>query len=302
MIASPSMTAVAHATPAPAEPASAETLARRVDEAKAAASALGDAPKAALAAYADALEAFHARALRTIVAALKADPRGKELLFALVDDPVVIASMLALGVVKPDLTTRVAHALERVRPYAKSHGGDVELVRVEGTVAFVRLHGACSGCSMSAQTVAEGVERAIAAEVPQIERVEQVRDTPAAGFIPLTVGATAPDWPAPGWSRGPATLDVPIGRPVRMLNDGCDVLVVRHGDRFFAYRNACPHQGMPLDDAHLSHEGTLTCPWHGLEFDACSGECKNEPLVQLDPLPLRIVEGHVWVNTNPRHA
>jgi nitrite reductase/ring-hydroxylating ferredoxin subunit/Fe-S cluster biogenesis protein NfuA len=323
MIATPAVSTAATATPAAnaaAGAANAETLVKRVDDARASADQLGDQAQAAVKEYREALEAFHAEALRVMIRRLKADARGKELLLELAEEPLVYASMLTLGVVKADLTTRVARAIERIRPYARSHGGDVEFVRVDGDTAFVRLHGACSGCSMSAQTLSEGVENAIRAVAPEITSVEQVKDRPVAGFIPLTIkagDAAAPGngtgttigvgmgtsaanaaWQSAGWVRGPMIAEVAESKPTRVMTDGSDVLVIRREGQVFAYRNVCPHQGMPLDDGMLSADGTLTCPWHGLEFDVCSGECKNEPMVQLEPLPVKIHESRVWIRAN----
>ncbi|MBL9147947.1 MAG: NifU family protein [Phycisphaerae bacterium] len=279
-----------------------EDLVAAVDRARRRADGFGDEPKAAVAAFTSALEAFHAEALRRIVRRLRADERGKELLFELVDDPLVHAAMLTLGIVKPDVVVRVARAIERVRPYAQSHGGDVELVRVEAKVAYVRMHGACSGCSASAQTLSESVETAVKAVAPEIERVEAIADRPVVGLVTLTVKADEAPSERHGWVAGPSVDELAESRPTRVLNEGCDVLLVRRGERVFAYRNSCPHQGMPLDDGMLSDDGVLMCPWHGLQFDVCSGECVNEPSVQLEPLPLKIHERVVWIRPNGVHA
>lgn len=70
---------------------------------------------------------------------------------------------------------RVQAALEKIRPALQSDGGDVELVEVtDDNVVRVRLVGACRGCPMSQITLANGVERVIKEEVPEIVRVEPV--------------------------------------------------------------------------------------------------------------------------------
>lgn len=67
---------------------------------------------------------------------------------------------------------RVAKALERVRPYLQSDGGDIDLIEVTDDMTVkVKLTGACSGCPYSMQTLKAGVEQAIMAEVPEIKRV-----------------------------------------------------------------------------------------------------------------------------------
>jgi len=67
---------------------------------------------------------------------------------------------------------RVQKALERVRPYLQSDGGDIDLVEVtEDMTVKVKLKGACHGCPFSMQTLKAGVEQAIIKEVPEIRRV-----------------------------------------------------------------------------------------------------------------------------------
>ncbi len=67
---------------------------------------------------------------------------------------------------------RVLKALERVRPYLQSDGGDIDLVEItEDFTVKVKLKGACNGCPYSMQTLKAGVEQAIMQEVPEIIRV-----------------------------------------------------------------------------------------------------------------------------------
>jgi Fe-S cluster biogenesis protein NfuA len=69
---------------------------------------------------------------------------------------------------------QVQAALDKIRPALQADGGDVELVDVEGGVVKVRLVGACRGCPMSQLTLANGVERVLKQEIPEVERVESV--------------------------------------------------------------------------------------------------------------------------------
>jgi Fe-S cluster biogenesis protein NfuA len=64
--------------------------------------------------------------------------------------------------------------LEKVRPYLKQDGGDIELVKVENAVVKVRLLGSCEHCDMSAMTMKVGVEELIKRTVPEITTVESV--------------------------------------------------------------------------------------------------------------------------------
>jgi Fe-S cluster biogenesis protein NfuA len=67
---------------------------------------------------------------------------------------------------------RVSKALEKVRPYLQSDGGDIDLIDVTDDMTVkVKLTGACHGCPYSMQTLKAGVEQAIMKEVPEIRRV-----------------------------------------------------------------------------------------------------------------------------------
>lgn len=70
---------------------------------------------------------------------------------------------------------RVAKALEKIRPYLQSDGGDIDLIDVtEAGTVKVKLKGACHGCPYSLQTLKAGVEQAIIKEVPEIKSVISV--------------------------------------------------------------------------------------------------------------------------------
>jgi Fe-S cluster biogenesis protein NfuA len=70
------------------------------------------------------------------------------------------------------IKARVVKALERVRPYLQSDGGDIELLEITDDLSVkVKLTGACHGCPYSMQTLKAGVEQAIMKEVPEIKRV-----------------------------------------------------------------------------------------------------------------------------------
>ena len=74
-----------------------------------------------------------------------------------------------------NIKERVLKALERVRPYLQSDGGDISLVEItDDYTVRVKLQGACHGCPYSLQTLKAGVEQALIQEVPEIKRVVSV--------------------------------------------------------------------------------------------------------------------------------
>ncbi|HQE34368.1 hypothetical protein C3L50_07565 [Flavobacterium alvei] len=74
-----------------------------------------------------------------------------------------------------ELTTNILKALEEIRPFLNSDGGDIQLVSVEdGKHVKVRLQGACTNCSVNHMTLRAGVETTIKKYAPQIETVVNV--------------------------------------------------------------------------------------------------------------------------------
>lgn len=75
-------------------------------------------------------------------------------------------------------------AMEEVRPYIHSHGGEVHVLDVIEGVVHVRLSGACSGCSASAITLQEGVERALRTHLPDFVGLQVEEDPDATPHPP----------------------------------------------------------------------------------------------------------------------
>ena len=74
-----------------------------------------------------------------------------------------------------DLTNNVLKALEEIRPFLNSDGGDIKLISIEdGKHVIVRLEGACTSCSVNQMTLKAGVETTIKKYAPQIETVVNV--------------------------------------------------------------------------------------------------------------------------------
>lgn len=69
------------------------------------------------------------------------------------------------------LEAEVQAALEQCRPSLQMDGGDVELVKVEDGLVYVRLKGHCIGCPVSALTLKQGLEVALRQMVPGVRRV-----------------------------------------------------------------------------------------------------------------------------------
>ncbi len=76
---------------------------------------------------------------------------------------------------KAELTQNIEKALEEIRPFLNSDGGDITLISIDDEKHVkVRFEGACTGCSVNQMTLRAGVETTIKRYAPQIETVINV--------------------------------------------------------------------------------------------------------------------------------
>lgn len=146
--------------------------------------ALPEDQQADVVAVIDGLDALHRSAVRQLVTEL-GDERVRELATR---HPGIDWLFAAYG---SDERAAADDALDTVRPFIHSHGGEVEVVDAAGGVVTVRLSGSCSGCTASAITLRHGVEEALVAHLPGFDRLEVVEDATAAPHPPP--GATLLD-------------------------------------------------------------------------------------------------------------
>ena len=74
-----------------------------------------------------------------------------------------------------ELRLNIEKALDEIRPFLQSDGGDISLLSIENdTLVRVQLQGACVGCSVNQMTLKSGVEMTIKKYAPQIEQVINV--------------------------------------------------------------------------------------------------------------------------------
>ncbi len=74
-----------------------------------------------------------------------------------------------------EIKNNVEKALEEIRPFLQSDGGDISLISIDNdTSVKVKLEGACVGCSVNQMTLKSGVEMTIKKYAPQIQEVINV--------------------------------------------------------------------------------------------------------------------------------
>lgn len=73
-----------------------------------------------------------------------------------------------------ELKINVENALQEIRPYLETDGGNISLVEITEDTVCIQLEGACLGCSVNQMTLKNGVEATIKRYAPQIKRVIEV--------------------------------------------------------------------------------------------------------------------------------
>jgi Fe-S cluster biogenesis protein NfuA/nitrite reductase/ring-hydroxylating ferredoxin subunit len=227
-------------------------------------------------------------------------------LAALASDDLVSGLLIIHGLHPESMETRVAEALDSVRPYLGSHGGDVELLDIspEGVVRL-KLLGTCQGCPSSSVTLKFAVEEAIetaAPEVTAIEVVEAEKHAAVPAFIPvgsLLVRMNHADQPEGAWEPVPGIADLEPGDVAGFQVGGYSLLACRTGQDVYAYRDFCPRCEGSMAGAVLQRAlaaptggGLLRCPTCRAHFDVRqAGSCLEDRNLHLDPLPLLVRGG-----------
>lgn len=86
--------------------------------------------------------------------------------------------MNAVKTKKEDLTQRIEHSLDNIRPYLEADGGNVRILEItKDNILRLEFLGNCGSCPMSTMTFKAGVEEAIKKAVPEISKIEVVNLT-----------------------------------------------------------------------------------------------------------------------------
>lgn len=133
---------------------------------------------------------MYGEALARILALATQAESGQTLLASLANDDLISSLLLLHGLHPTSLEERITQALQEVQPYLQSHGGNVELLRVEDGVAYLRLEGSCNGCAASTMTLKRHIEEAIYRVAPDLDdlKVEGVVEPARSGgqAMPVT--------------------------------------------------------------------------------------------------------------------
>ncbi len=241
---------------------------------------------------------LYGEGLARIMGAVGQGEESERTFEAFAEDELVSHLLLLHGLHPVNVETRIVRALEEVRPYLQSHGGNVELLGVEGGVARLRMQGSCNGCPSSAVTLKLAIEEAVQKAAPDLEGIEAEgveEPKPATTFVAAPTLRKKKEKKQPEEDRASWTVVGGLpqlsggGTLVKKIS-GEPVLFVRLEDDFYAYRQLCPGCGESLERGSLKG-AELSCPECGRRYDVRrAGRCLDDPQLHLEPIPLLVGE------------
>jgi Fe-S cluster biogenesis protein NfuA/nitrite reductase/ring-hydroxylating ferredoxin subunit len=252
---------------------------------------------------------------RMVSIVAESDP---ELVGRFAADELVASLMLVHGLHPHGVERRIEDALDSVRPYLGSHGGDVALLEVvdreDGLVVRLQFAGSCKSCPSSAVTLEFAVEDAVRAAAPEITSIEVVAAEPegatsassgSSGLISvdsLMSRVHTKDSAGAAWHPVPDIGDLGPGEVGGFLVAGVPILACRIGDDLYAYHDRCGrcHDSMAGAALHRPMgapigQAVLRCPHCQAHFDAVHAgaglDDAAENASHLDPIPLLLRDG-----------
>ncbi len=73
-----------------------------------------------------------------------------------------------------NIEKKINEVLDRIKPYLENDGGNLEYIKFEDGIVYVKLLGACAGCSMIDITLKDGIEAMLMDEIPEVLGVTRV--------------------------------------------------------------------------------------------------------------------------------
>jgi Fe-S cluster biogenesis protein NfuA/nitrite reductase/ring-hydroxylating ferredoxin subunit len=222
--------------------------------------------------------AFYGEGLARMLEVVKRSGIGGQKAYDdLINDPVVRGLLLIHGLHPQDLVTRLHTALEKVRPYMQSHGGDVELLDLADDIARLRLRGSCQSCPSSAATLELAVRHALEEACPDLAGFEV--DGATAARVARNSYAQAE------WIEIADAEELADGEFLHDSTTRSPLFVARVDGRLYAYEDRCPACNAPLHLGAL-RGGVVTCS-EGHPFDVVqAGRSPDDPALHLAPFPL----------------
>lgn len=93
-------------------------------------------------------------------------------MFALCND---ILYNLSGDTMENNETEKIIEIIDQLRPFLINDGGNIEFVKYEDNIVYIRMMGACADCMMIDATLKDGIEMAIKEEVPTVKEVINIK-------------------------------------------------------------------------------------------------------------------------------
>ena len=77
---------------------------------------------------------------------------------------------------KKETEKKIIELIEKMRPFLMNDGGDLEFVKYEDNIVYVKLLGACQDCAMMDYTLKDGIEEMITTEIPEVKEVVNINN------------------------------------------------------------------------------------------------------------------------------
>lgn len=226
---------------------------------------------------------------RIIGSLMDAGADGERIAASLAEDELVATLLLIHDLHPTPLEQRVQDALDSVRPYMESHGGNVELLSLDHGVARIHLRGSCSDCSASSVTLELAIKQALEQKAPDLEGLEVEG---IATELPVVMSGPAP---APLWLEVESVASLADGSLAAVSVAGADLVVANVDGSLLAYRDRCASCNASLHGGLLL-AGALSCPECARSFFLPSaGRSMDDDRLQLEPVPLLREDGRVKV-------
>lgn len=211
------------------------------------------------------------------------------------DDPLAQALLQMYDISPPADEVLVEEALDDVRPYINSHGGEIELLGVADGIVRLRMSGSCAGCAASALTLKRGVEEALRAHYPGFREVIAEEAEGDAGPQLLQIENLR----RPVFTDAGAAANLSPGEVQATELEGIGLLLANYRGEIYALRDGCPVDGNSLGGARLTAEGVIVCPWHNCAYDVRTGaRVDGEDGDGLTVVPVALQNGTVQVAVN----
>jgi Fe-S cluster biogenesis protein NfuA len=243
---------------------------------------------------------FHGEGINRLLEIVASDRSGMTIIDTMGEDQLVGGLLMLYGLHPVHFGTRVRKALDKVRPYLKSHGGNVELLAADDGVVRLQMQGSCHGCPSSAMTLKLAIEEAIYEAAPDVAEilVDGVVEQPPVAplLVPIQrIRTTRVDSTNGTWKEVSGLASLSQGSVMAMEVSGEPILFCRLNGDFYAYAGNCSGCGQTLSAAYLE-QTLLVCPNCGERFDVSrAGQSLNQTNLQLQPFPLLMEDGQAKI-------